>query len=79
MKRTRLLQQRKLYVNIAAEREAVAAVAEEMRGDFAAQLEARGLTLARLRVTVDARRIDDFHRFDADILAGEEGIVDLQV
>ena len=74
-----LLQRRTLYVNVATEREEVAALAEEMRGDFATQLEARGLTLARLRASVDGRRIDDFHRFDAEILAGGEGIVDLQV
>ena len=74
-----LLQQRTLYVNVATEREPVAVLAEEMRADFAAQLEARGLTLARFSASVDGRRIDDFHRFDAEILSGEEGIVDLQV
>jgi len=74
-----LLQQRVLYVNLYAERREVAALAAGMEAEFAEQLQARGFTLARMHTAVDERRVDDFHRFDAELFASENGLIDLQV
>ena len=74
-----LLQGRSLYVNLFVEQPEVARLADELYPEFAERLEARGFTLARFNSSVDAGRIDSFHRLDAEILGGEEGLIDLQV
>jgi hypothetical protein len=74
-----LLQDKTIYVNIFAERAEVAALAASLEQEFAGQLATRGFRLARLNAAADVRRVDDFHRFDAEILAGGDSLVDLQV
>ncbi len=74
-----LLQGRTLYVNLFVEQPEVARLADELYPEFAERLEARGFTLARFNSSVDAGRIDSFHHLDAEILGGEEGLIDLQV
>lgn len=74
-----LLQKRVLYVNLYAERREVAEMAAGMEAEFAEQLKARGFTLARMHTAADERRVDDFHRFDAELFASENGLIDLQV
>ncbi len=74
-----LLQGRSLYVNLFVEQPEVARLADELYPEFAERLEARGFTLARFNSSVDAGRIDSFHHLDAEILGGEEGLIDLQV
>jgi hypothetical protein len=74
-----LLQDKAVYVNIFAERVEVAVLAASLEQEFADQLATRGFRLARLNAVADVRRVDDFHRFDAEILAGGDSLVDLQV
>ncbi|HUX07364.1 MAG TPA: hypothetical protein VMX35_08630 [Acidobacteriota bacterium] len=74
-----LLQERTLYVNLFAEKSEVAEIAAGMEEEFAAQLESRGFRLALLKAAADGRKVDDFHRLDAEILSGGNGLVDLHV
>jgi hypothetical protein len=73
-----LLQGGALYVNVFLEKEEVVPLAEELSGEFRKHLEERGYALARFQVCADRQRIDDFQRFDLEVLAGEETIIDLQ-
>jgi len=57
----------------------VAEIAAGMEEEFAAQLESRGFRLALLKAAADGRKVDDFHRLDAEILSGGNGLVDLHV
>lgn len=74
-----LLQDKTLYVNLFAEKRDVAEMASGMEQEFAEQLESRGFRLALLKAVADVRKVDDFHRFDAETLSGGDGLVNLQV
>lgn len=74
-----LLQGRSIYVNLFLERPEVVPVAEQLTQELAEQFAASGFTLARLQIQADSRKIDEFHGFDAEILGGEETLIDLQV
>ena len=73
-----LLQNKALYVNVFLEIPELVPVAEELAGEFAEQLAARGFTLARFHAMIDRKEIDNFHRFDAEILGADESLIDLQ-
>ena len=64
--------------NLFFENQELVSVAEALAAEFEEQLASRGYKLARFRVSANEKKIDDFNRFDAEILGGEEALIDLQ-
>jgi hypothetical protein len=74
-----LLQKGALYCNLFVEKPDVARLVELMTPAFTDQLAARGMRLARLVCSVDARTIEKFHTLQSEPKDDEAGLIDVRI
>lgn len=74
-----LLQKGALFCNLFVEKPDVARLVELMTPAFTEQLAARGMRLARLVCSVDARTIEKFHTLQSEPKDDEAGLIDVRI
>lgn len=74
-----LCQEKTLFVNISVQKGEVVPLVDAMKESFAKQLEARGMSLAKLVCRLDEEKIGKFHELEGKEVVADQGLINLKV